>query len=83
MTDFNDVQQRALPYFYVYELRRDCFQISNCLQVPSKPTTDNKAVIGLQDPIVIAERMYNNPITHVGPYLDDVILPVVIHLKKK
>ena len=83
LTDFDDVQQRALPYLYVYELRRNCFQINNCLQVPSKPTTDNKAVIGLQDPIVIAERMYNNPETHVGPYLDDVILPVVIHLKKK
>lgn len=83
LIDFDNVEQRALSYLYVYELRRNCFQINNCLEVPSKPTTDNKAVIGLQDPIVIAERMYNNPITHVGPYLDDVLLPVVIHLKKK
>ena len=83
MSQFDQVHQRSLPYLYVYEIRRNCSQISNCLQVPSKPSTDNKAVIGLQDPIVIAERMYNNPETHVGPNLDDVILPVVIHLKKK
>ena len=83
VSQFDQVHQRALPYLYVYEIRRNCSQISNCLQVPSKPSTDNKAVIGLQDPIVIAERMYNNPETHVGPNLDDVILPVVIHLKKK
>jgi hypothetical protein len=83
VTQFDLIHQQALPYLYVYEIRRNCSQISNCLPVPSKPSADNKAVIGLQDPIVIAERMYNNPETHVGPYLDDVILPIVIHLKKK
>ena len=83
VSQFDSFQQQVLPYLYVYEIRRNCSQIDNCLQVPSKPTADNKAVIGLQDPIVLAERMYNNPETHVGPYLSDVILPVVIHLKKK
>ena len=57
--------------------------ISNCLQVPYSPTLDNKAVVPLSDPIVITERMYNNPITHVGPYLPDVILPTIIHLRGK
>jgi hypothetical protein len=83
MSKLDNIHQKSLPYLYVYEIRRNCSQISNCLPVPSKPSSDNKAVIGLQDPIVVAERMYNNPETHVAPYLDDVILPVVIHLKKK
>ena len=83
ISQFDHTHKQALPYLYVYEIRRNCSHNENCLQVPSKPSSDNKAVIGLQDPIVIAERMYNNPETHVGPNLDDVILPIVIHLKKK
>ena len=78
----NEVSKRVLPYIYVYEIRRDCQNINNCITVPSIPTSSNKAVIPLNDPIVITERMYNNPITHVGPELEDVLLPVTIHLKK-
>ena len=82
--DYHDhISQNALQYIYVYEIRRNCKDITNCIQVPSKPTTDVKAVIPLNDPVVITERMYNNPITHVGPELEDVILPYTIHLKKK
>ena len=57
--------------------------ITNCLQVPYIPNSENKAVIPISDPIVITERMYNNPITNVGPYLSDVILPIIVHLRKK
>ena len=28
VSQFDDEQQRTLPYLYVYELRRNCFQIS-------------------------------------------------------
>jgi hypothetical protein len=79
----NDIFKNALPYIYVYEIRRDCQNIKNCIQVPSKPTTDVKAVIPINDPVVITERMYNNPITHVGPALENVILPITIHLKSR
>ena len=75
--------KKVLPYIYVYEIRRDCKNISNCIEVPSIPTTDVKAVIPLNDPIVVTERMYNNPITHVGPELEDVILPYTIHLLRR
>ena len=74
---------QVLPYIYVYETRRDCKDIINCIEVPSIPTSEVKAVIPLNDPIVFTERMYNNPITHVGPELEDVILPYTIHLRKK
>lgn len=81
--DYNDhISQNALPYIYVYEIRRNCKDITNCIQVPSKPTTDVKAVIPLNDPVVITERMYNNPKTHVGPPPESIILPVTIHLMK-
>lgn len=83
LNNFNDeISKKVLPYIYVYETRRDCQNIKNCITVPSIPTVSNKAVIPLNDPVVITERMYNNPITHVGPELEDVILPVTIHLKK-
>ena len=81
--NLDEKQKKILPYIYVYEIRRNCMNISNCLEVPYSPTLDNKAVVPLSDPIVITERMYNNPITHVGPYLPDVILPTIIHLRRK
>ena len=82
--DYHDhVSMNVLPYIYVYEIRRDCKNISNCIEVPSIPTTDVKAVIPLNDPIVVTERMYNNPITHVGPELEDVILPYTIHVLRR
>ena len=77
------VSLKVLPYIYVYETRRDCKDIINCIEVPSIPTSEVKAVIPLNDPVVLTERMYNNPITHVGPELEDVILPYTIHLRKK
>ena len=84
VNDYHDhISEKVLPFIYVYEIRRDCKDIYNCISVPSIPTSDVKAVIPLNDPVVITERMYNNPVTHVGPELEDVILPVVIHLKKR
>ena len=79
----NDQTRKILPYIYVYEIRRNCKSISNCLEVPYIPSLDTKAVVPLSNPIVITERMYNNPITNVGPYLPDVILPTIIHMVKK
>ena len=51
--------------------------------LPSTPTSNVKAVIPLNDPVVVTERMYNNPITHVGPELEDTILPYIVHLREK
>ena len=75
--------QDTLPYIYVYEFRRYCGNITNCLEIQPYPTVKSNAFIPYEDPIAITERMYNNPETHAGPDLSTVILPVVIHIKKK
>ena len=76
-----DIAQ-ATPYMYIYEIRRDCENINNCITIPS---TFNKNIpfIPYDDVVIIAERMYNNPVTHVGPDKDSVILPIVLHFRRK
>ena len=83
-SDYNDdISLQVLPYIYVYEIRRSCKNVTNCINVPSTPSSNVKAVIPLNDPVVVTERMYNNPITHVGPELEDTILPYIVHLREK
>ena len=84
INNYNDsISKKVLPYIYVYEIRRNCKNITNCIEVPNIPSSDKPTFIPFNDTIVITERMYNNPITHVGPSLDDVILPFTIHLNSK
>ena len=70
----------SLPYMYVFEFRRNCSNIHNCLSIPNYPS-NNDSFIPLSNPVSITERMYNNPITHVGPYYKDIIMPYVIHTR--
>lgn len=74
-------QSSLMKYFYVYTFRRDCGTTPNCYSIPSNPSLD--AFIPLENPIAITERSYDNPITHVGPNPSDIIMPVVIHIKKR
>ena len=76
--------EQALPYLYAYEIRRNCSTTyrQNCLEVAYKTSSDHKAFISLQDPVALTERMYNSPITHVGPDPSEVIMPVVIHMRR-
>jgi len=77
--------QAALPYLYAYEVRRNCSSThrQNCMSVPATTTSEHKAFIPLKDPVVITERMYNSPITHVGPDPSEVIMPIVIHMRRR
>ena len=76
--------QAALPYLYVYEIRRNCSSTyrKNCMEVPSTTTSEHKTFIPLKDPVVFTERMYNSPITHVGPDPSEAIMPMVLHLRR-
>ena len=76
-----DIAQ-TLKFMYIYEIRRNCNDINNCITIPN---TFNKNIpfIPYDDVVIIAERMYNNPVTHVGPDKDSVILPIVLHFRKK
>ena len=77
--------QAALPYLYAYEVRRNCSTThsQNCMEIPSSTTSEHKAFIPLKDPVVFTERMYNSPITHVGPDPNEVIMPIVLHMRRK
>jgi len=77
--------QAAIPYLYAYEVRRNCSAThrQNCMEVPSSTTSEHKAFIPLKDPVVFTERMYNSPITHVGPDPSEVIMPIVLHMRRK
>ena len=48
-----------------------------------KATIDGEGFIPLKDTVVLTERMYNNPLTHVGPDPNEVIMPIVIHMKRR
>jgi hypothetical protein len=77
--------QASLPYLYAYEFRRNCSVVTNknCLEVAYKVTIDGEGFIPLKDTVVLTERMYNNPLTHVGPDPNEVIMPIVIHMKRR
>ena len=75
--------QRALSFMYVIEIRRQCKDNKEtCLEVSSSATDGfTKGFIPLKDIVVLIERMYNNPVTHVGPDPSEVILPLILHMR--
>jgi len=78
-----DTVQRALSFMYVIEIRRECKDNKEtCLEVSSSATDGfTKGFIPLKDIVVLIERMYNNPVTHVGPDPSEVILPLIVHMR--
>ena len=78
-----DAIMRALSFMYVIEIRRNCKDNkATCLQVSSSPTDGfTTGFIPLKDIVVLIERMYNNPETHVGPDPSEVILPLILHMR--
>ena len=78
---------KALPYLYAYEIKRQCsqeYEGVGCLTVPFEPTAENyQLYIPLSHSVGFAERMYDNPISHVGPAVDEVAIPILIHVKKR
>ena len=73
--------EKTLPYLYVMEIRRNC-TTPNCLEVPSSATKSfTTGFIPLKDIVVLTERMYNHPDTHVGPDPSEVVLPIAIHMR--
>lgn len=74
--------KKALPYIYVYEVRRNCQNIINCLEIPYSPSLNKSSFVSAETPISVTERLYNNPYTHVGPYYADIILPIIIRKQK-
>ena len=84
----NDINlAAALPFLYAYKISRQCEKTEEgqgCITIPSIATADNyQLFIPLSHPIGFAERMYDNPISHVGPSVEEIVMPVHIHIKKK
>jgi hypothetical protein len=77
--------QKVFSFMYVIEIRRQCKDnITTCLQISSSPTYElTSGFIPLNDIVVLIERMYNNPDTHVGPDPSEVILPIIVHMRYK
>ena len=69
----------AIPYLYAYEFRRNCSysKYDSCLSISSYPS---QAGIPYNDPIIFAERMYNNPETYIGPSVDSIVMPIYLHI---
>ena len=82
-SSLNSLFQKVFPYMYVLEIRRNCNNKKNtCLEVSSSPTDGfTTGFIPLKDIVVLIERMYNNPLTHVGPDPSEVVLPVILHMR--
>ena len=68
----------SLPYLYVYEFARACGERPFCQAVAATP---GEPFIPIADPIGITERLYDNPLTHVGPEPSSVVPPYVIHVR--
>ena len=77
-TNLTDTMNASLPYIYVYEFRRECGDRPYCLSIPYSP---GDAFIPLDDPVAITERLYDNPLTHVGADSSSVVAPYVIHIR--
>jgi len=83
--DIDPTLAQALPYLYAYKFKRRCNPGEKfCLTIPAKATADNyELFIPLAHAIGFAERMYDNPFSHVGPSVDEVVMPVQIHVKRR
>jgi hypothetical protein len=73
-----DTMNASLPYLYVYEFSRVCEERPYCQEVAS---SFGEPFIPFDDPVGITERLYDNPLTHVGPEPTDIIPPYVIHIR--
>ena len=69
----NDVAK----YLYAYMLARNCTGRKFCYEVQS--TGNNK--IPLDDNLLLIERMYLNPITHIGSSENEIIKAIVLHFQ--
>ena len=85
ITTLKTYQETVLPYLYIIEIRRSCQpNKTTCLEVSSLATdTITTGFIPLKDIVVLIERMYNHPQTHVGPDQSEVVLPIIIHMRYK
>jgi len=85
--DVNPILKQALPYLYAYKIKRQCDPTEegvNCISIASSPTTDNyQLYIPLAHSIGFAERMYDNPVSHVGPSVNEIVMPIQVHIKKR
>ena len=83
ITTLKTYQETVLPYLYIIEIRRSCQpNKTTCLEVSSLATdTFTTGFIPLKDIVVLIERMYNHPQTHVGPDQSEVVLPIIIHMR--
>ena len=82
-SSLNSLYENTFPYMYILEIRRNCTnKVNTCLEVSYSPTDSlSTGFIPLKDIVVIIERMYNNPVTHVGPDPSEVVLPIILHMR--
>ena len=75
----------ALPFLYVYKIKRSCRPLElGCLAIPCKATPENVHLyIPLSHPIGFAERLYDNPESNVGASVDEIVMPVQMHVTKR
>ena len=75
-----DTMNVSLPYLYVYEFRRSCDHRSYCQAIPYMPVS---AFIPLDNPTALMERLYDNPLTHVGADNASIVAPYIIHMRNE
>jgi hypothetical protein len=79
--------EAALPYLYAYQVKRECPAAEEgvgCITIPSSATPDNyQLFIPISHTIGFAERMYDNPISHVGPSPEEIVMPIHLHIISK
>jgi len=77
----------AIPFLYAYKISRHCEESeegAGCITIPSTATLENyELFIPLSHPIGFAERMYDNPISFVGPSVEEIVMPIHLHIKRK
>jgi hypothetical protein len=74
---------KALPFLYVYVVKRHCDESEegiSCISVPFQARS-KEIFVPLSHAIGFAERMYDNPISNVGPSSTEIAMPIQIHMK--
>ena len=62
-------------YLFAYMFARNCTGRKFCYEIPSKGDIS----IPLDDIVLFVERMYNDPVTHIGADESELINPYITH----
>lgn len=74
---------RISHYLYAWKVARHCGDQAHCIEIPTGDCSTGTIGASLTSNLMIAFRNYQNPITGVGPALDEILIDRVIHFSPR